>query len=341
MKKFQLRSIVGARRQKEDPAQVMGRFHKGAPLDEFSGRVIADRYNITERIGIGGTSNVYLALDNDTGEHVAVKVSHDQEKNRFISAETGVLKQVKHPNVVEIREEGTVDGRYFVVLEHLEIDLRKLLCRREIEWGELQLILTQVCNGLGAIHRAGLIHSDVKPQNIMITVRDGKEVAKLVDFGASIWTCDGPTYSTVAGTPQYMSPEQVSGKVDYRTDIYALGIVMYEAMCGKVPFEGKSPLETAVKHMDEKPELPSRIRPGVLPEELEAIAMRALQKDPGDRFQTIGEMGMAISRCMKGFVAAWEEEITRTTLELGQIAKTIFERKHPAHRTTELELPLN
>jgi serine/threonine-protein kinase len=224
---------------------------------------------------------------------------------RRFQREARAATQLNHPNVVDVYDLGqTAEGTLYIVMElvlgqSLKDDIR---ARGAVDGARIVHILAQVCDGLGVAHRANIIHRDLKPQNIMLTRdRAGAEVAKIVDFGiAKTFEIDTHTQLTAdgstLGTPHYMSPEQATGReIDGRSDIYSLGIILYEMLTGEVPFDDQSLPAVLIKHMSEPPAPPSQRRPDLrISPSLEAIALRCLAKDPAARYETAEQMATAL-----------------------------------------------
>jgi serine/threonine-protein kinase len=255
-------------------------------------------------------AEVYLTVDRRLGREVAVKVIRDRfaEDERFVSRfrrEARAAAALTHPNVVAVHDVGVHEGSPFIVMEYVPgRTLAELVQNtgpmppdRVAEIGEA------VSRALGAAHAAGIVHRDVKPGNVMLTA-DGR--VKVLDFGiarALRWTplTDTPA---VQGTAEYMAPEYVRGEgADPRSDIYSLGVVLYELLTGRPPFTGDSPLQVAYKHLEEAPAPPDAVRPG-LPAGLTAVVMRCLAKHPGDRYRRAEELAADLGRLLSGRPAA-------------------------------------
>ena len=271
------------------------------------GIILNDRYEIEELIGTGGMADVYRARDNLLGRTVAVKVLHAQyakdpvfiQRFRQEAQSAGNLNQ---PNVVNVYDWGIEGDTYYLVMEYVEgRDLKDvilsggpLLPERAVE------ITLSICAALEAAHAQGIIHRDIKPQNIFIT---SDNQVKVMDFGIAR-SAGGTAMTqtgTIMGTAQYISPEQAQGQTaDQRSDLYSLGVVLYEMLTGKPPFDGDNPVSIAYKHVREDPLPPSMINPDISPE-LEAVVMKALSKNPENRYQNVVEMQADLERCLEGF----------------------------------------
>jgi serine/threonine protein kinase len=301
-------------------AQAFGGFSKTNP-DPFIGKSLPGEgehsYRIEGKIGAGGMAKVYLATDSADGSKVAVKFLHsqfnvmeDDVKKRFLK-EAEALCRVSHMNVVEVKHVGHFGGELFVAMEFLEgKDLSKIFKQlfkknKKIDWKLAKPMLLQICDALEAVHRERIIHRDLKPSNIVIMKKQNGMVVKVLDFGLAKFTKEGDedSYQTktgmFVGTPTYTSPEQASGKKEYdhRVDIYALGVIMYEMLCGQVPFKGENHFETFKQHVEMLPLRPSIKNPkAVIAPEIEKIVMKALEKNPNDRFGSMAEMRDAIDK---------------------------------------------
>ena len=281
-------------------------------------------YEVKQKLGEGGMGAVYLAVHPNIGKRVALKVLHPEFSSneevigRFFT-EAKAVNDIQHPNIVDIIDYGempSVTGGsqkvVYFIMEFLAGDsLAKVIHdQAPLAPERAQAIALQIADALGASHRHGIVHRDLKPDNVMITVRrDGRDFVKVLDFGIAKLTGDHPgsrrtRTGIVMGTPAYMSPEQCEGRgqVDHRTDIYALGILLYEMLTGQVPFRGEGYGEVLVQHMTQVPRKPSTIR-GVIPPHLEAVCMKALEKRSTDRFRDMDELMRALQDPV-GFVEA-------------------------------------
>ncbi len=268
-------------------------------------------YVIRQLLGEGGMGQVYLAEHPQIGKRVALKVLHaelasNQEITTRFFHEAKAVNDIGHPNIVDILDFGrapTSQGDVVYLVMEL---LTGSTLTSMIEQGPLDPLRTtrialQVAEALAASHDKGIVHRDLKPDNIMLVTRGREETVKLLDFGIAKVTNTGASTKTrtgmVMGTPTYMSPEQCEGRgaVDHRTDIYALGIVLYEMLTGRVPFTGSGYGEILVKQMTEAPAPLSALRPGI-PPHLELLVQKALQKRPEERFASMQEMAMALAQ---------------------------------------------
>ena len=269
------------------------------------GRIFNNRYQITECIGVGGMAEVYRATDNVLGRVVAVKVmlpqyAADENFARRFKQEAASAANLSSPYIVNVYDWGQDDGTYYIVMEFVRgSDLKTAIKERgAINQRKVAEIGSQVCQALSVAHKQDIIHRDVKPQNIMVQP-DGN--VKVMDFGiarAKNSTMDKT--ASVLGTAHYISPEQAQGKdLTPASDLYSLGIVMYEAATGKLPFDGPDAVSVAMKQVQEAPALPSEIKPDIDPG-LEAIIMKAMAKNPSERFATAMEMRYALNDFLMG-----------------------------------------
>jgi serine/threonine-protein kinase len=268
------------------------------------GETIANRYEVEELVGHGGMSSVYKAKDSLLERHVALKILHEQYGGdedfveRF-KREARSVAQLQHPNIVTVIDRGEENGRQFIVFEYIEGEnLKEHVVRKgRLDVREALEIALEVARGLGFAHEQGLVHRDVKPQNILL---NGDRLAKVTDFGiARTVDVDGMTQTgTVLGTSNYIAPEQASGqRVDAHSDIYALGVVLYELLAGEVPFPGESFVAVAMKHMHEPAPNLLDVRKDV-PLRVAAAVDRALEKDPEQRFPTMGDFAAELEACL-------------------------------------------
>ncbi len=261
---------------------------------------LAGRYRIDREVGRGGMAHVYRATDTVLGRVVAVKVlnpgsASDPSFVERFRREARAAARLNHPNVVAVFDTGSDGDIHFIVMELVEgRSLAEVLAADgPLEPAPAATIAEGIADALSFAHANGLVHRDVKPANVMLT---SAGQVKVMDFGiARLATSNTITQaSTVFGTAAYLAPEQAQGlRVDGRADVYALGVVLYEMLAGRVPFRADTALAVASKHVLERPEPPSAVRPGI-PTGLEAVALRALEKDPGDRYRSAAEMAAAL-----------------------------------------------
>jgi serine/threonine-protein kinase len=286
--------------------------------DLLIGKLAANRYKVQKRLGEGGMGEVYMAEHVAIEKRIALKVlrlEYSQKSEvvaRFLQ-EAKSASRIKHPNVVDVFDFGQLeDGRFFLALEFLNgNDLAEEIRQQGLlPTSRIVPIMMQVCRALSAAHASGVVHRDLKPENIFLNrTDDGEESVKLVDFGiAQMRTIgDGGANNprltkagTIFGTPEYMAPEQAGGKdTDLRSDVYAIGIILYELFAGRVPFAGTTLVHTLTMHLTETAKPISSHGRQVSPE-LEAMVAKAISKDPKDRFQTMSALAEALLACPEG-----------------------------------------
>jgi serine/threonine-protein kinase len=274
--------------------------------DLTTGSTFAGRYQIIEEIGKGGMGKVYKAQDKKIKETVALKlikpeIASDKKTIERFGNEMKFARKVAHRNVCRMYDLGEEKGVHFITMEYVPGEDLKGMIRMmgQLGAGKTISIAKQVCEGLEEAHRLGVVHRDLKPSNIMID-KDGN--ARIMDFGIARSLkgkgITGP--GVMIGTPEYMSPEQVEGKeVDQRTDIYALGVVLYEMVAGRVPFEGDTPFSIGVKQISEIPRPPKEINDQI-PEDLSRVILRCLEKEKEKRYQSAGKLRTELENIEKG-----------------------------------------
>ena len=263
--------------------------------EKYIGQMLEDRYEILETIGEGGMAIVFRALDHRLNRYVAVKImreemAKDEEFRRRFCAESHAVAMLSNPNIVSVYDVSHSDEREFIVMELISgITLKQYMDKKgALDWKEVVHFSKQITRALAHAHERGIIHRDIKPQNIML-LRDG--TLKVADFGIAaleneVYENNGQTIGSI----HYIAPEQARGlSPDARSDIYSLGVVMYEMLSGKLPYTGDTLAEIAVKHMNAKPE-PLRDTFPSIPVELERIALKAMNSDLNERYQTAGEL---------------------------------------------------
>ncbi len=266
------------------------------------GSFLSDRYEILSKVGAGGMSDVYKAKDHILSRFVAIKVLKQEfsEDSSFVTkfrAEAQSAAGLEHPNIVNIYDVGSENGLYYIVMEYVEgITLKTYIEKKgQLSFKESASIAIQVARGIEAAHNKNIIHRDIKPQNIIIST-DGK--VKVTDFGIAKATSSNTISSDVMGSVHYASPEQArNGFVDGRSDIYSLGIVMFEMVTGRVPFDGDTTVAVALQHLQEEIAKPSIYAPD-LPISFEKIILKCTQKTPDRRYQTIEELLTDIRRSL-------------------------------------------
>jgi serine/threonine protein kinase len=260
---------------------------------------IARRYDLIHKLGNGGMGQVYEAFDRDTGEAVALKVlnpdiaSDPVVLERFCN-ELRVARKITHRNVCRIYDLHRDGAAVFISMELIHGQSLRQALRREAPLPDEQVvtIARQICAGLSEVHRQNIVHRDLKPENVMI---DHQRAVKLMDFGIARAPASAITLTgQLVGTPAYMAPEQAEGKdVDARTDIYALGLVLYEMSTGRGAFQGNTPVEVALKQIRETPAAPCKLQPNVSPR-LERVILKCLEKEPAKRFPDVGKLSTAL-----------------------------------------------
>lgn len=296
------------------------------------GQKINDRYEIIKMIGEGGMANVYLANDNILERKVAIKVlrgdlSNDEKFIRRFKREALSVSNLSHPNIVEVYDVGEEDGNYYIVMEYIEgKTLKQLLQKRgALTLPEVIDIMSQLTDGLSHAHEAYIIHRDIKPQNIMI---EDNGLVKITDFGIAMALNSTQLTQTnsVMGSVHYLPPEQANGKGStIKSDIYSLGILMYELLAGSVPFKGDTAVEIALKHMKEK--MPSiRKQNPTIPQSVENIVLKATAKNPKNRYDSVREMYNDLQTAMekdneKRIVYEYPENDLEETKVIAPIAK--------------------
>ncbi len=263
--------------------------------DKYIGKILDDRYEIIELIGSGGMANVYKALCHRLNRYDAVKIMRDEtaantELRRRFRAESQAVAMLSHPNIVSVYDVSHNDDVEYIVMELIDgITLKQYLQKKSVlDPAEVLDFTIQTAKALEHAHSKGIIHRDIKPQNIML-LKDG--MIKVADFGiASLENTIEENNGETVGSVHYIAPEQARGEApDARSDIYSLGIVMYEMLTGKLPYVGNSDIEVAVKHMNTDPVTPRDIVPSI-PEELERICLKAMNSNIDERYQTASEM---------------------------------------------------
>ncbi len=307
--KAQLEEMIGEMRRRrggdETVATVVPPSAEPAASTEAPvvGQTFAGRYQVLDVLGKGGMGAVYRVLDRELDEEVALKVltsaaAGGGQEVQTIKQEIRLARKITHSNVVRTHDLGEAQGLRFLTMEYVPgTTLREVMDRRRyVALAPGLQIAKQLCRGLGAVHEAGIIHRDIKPQNIMVLPSG---VVKLMDFGIAR-AAEGVDLAAIAGltvgTPFYMSPEQALGKqLDARSDLYSVGVVLFELFCGMRPFEARDPVEAMKKHISAEPPRPTDLRPD-LPELLERILLACLAKPPASRPATASDLLAALQR---------------------------------------------
>jgi serine/threonine protein kinase len=266
------------------------------------GSVVDGRYNVQARIGGGGMADVWLAEDSHLQRRIALKVLHrrfaqDREFVMRFQREAESAAGLQHPNIVSVFDRGEWEGTYYIAMQYIEGPTLKQLIDSGITVEQGVAVIRQVLQAAGYAHRQGIVHRDLKPQNVLV---DPEGKAVVTDFGiARAGVSEITQTGSVMGTPHYLSPEQAQGfEVTAVSDLYSVGVMLYEALTGRVPFEGESAVAVAMKQVSQMPQRPSSIQPRVSPA-LDAVVMRALEKDPGQRFQSADAFIAALDQAMR------------------------------------------
>ncbi|MGO9909162.1 MAG: protein kinase domain-containing protein, partial [Solirubrobacteraceae bacterium] len=265
------------------------------------GTMVDDRYRIVSRLGAGGMADVFLAEDEQLGRKVALKLLYQRfaEDPGFVERfrrEAQSAAGLQHPNVVSVYDRGSYDGTYYIAMEYLPGRSLKQLIRAEAPLDPIRAIdiTLQILRAARFAHRRGVIHRDLKPHNVIV---DDQDNAKVTDFGiARAGASDMTETGSIMGTAQYLSPEQAQGfAVSDASDLYSVGVILYELLTGAVPFEGESAVAIAFKQVSAAPRPPSELNPAI-PPSLDAVVMRALAKDPAHRYANADELIEALQR---------------------------------------------
>jgi eukaryotic-like serine/threonine-protein kinase len=344
---------------RDGPSRLTSKTDTRTPADPLVGRVIAGKFAVTERLGAGAMGIVYRATQIALERPVAIKVLHrefaaDSEFADRFWREAKAASRLDHPNSIRVFDFGQEsDGLLYLAMEYVEgTDLFQWLSQRApIGPRTIIELLSQVLAALAMAHDMAVVHRDLKPENIMIvrgTSDDGSaiDIVKVCDFGiAKLLDASVPppgpeneprrkhsTTGLIVGTPAYMSPEQARGEAqDARSDLYAVGIVLYELLTGRVPFEAETLIGVALKHVSDQPERPSARAAGVDPE-LEAICLKAISKKPADRYQNAREMRVALQGVASRFTQG--NELSFAFSPLGAAALPATHRRHASSKPT-------
>ena len=270
--------------------------------DKYIGRLLGGRYELIDVVGVGGMAVVYRARDTILGRYVAIKIlkeefAKDPDIRKRFAIESRAVAKLSHHNIVSVYDVGNEDGTDYIVMELIEgVTLKEYLQQKgRLSWQESIFFAEQISSALVHAHSRGIIHQDIKPQNVII-LRDG--TAKLTDFGIASFATTQETrvVQEAIGSVHYISPEQAKGsKIDYRTDIYSLGVVMYEMLTGRLPFEGETALQIVMQHINAVPPMPSELVPDI-PKGLDAIVMHAMCANISRRYASADELCADLAR---------------------------------------------
>lgn len=270
-------------------------------MDKYVGKKLDGRYEIRELIGIGGMANVYRCYDTVDDREVAIKILKDEflgndEFIRRFKNESKAIAVLSHPNIVKVYDVSFGDMIQYIVMEYIDgITLKEYINQQgTLTWKETVHLITQILKALSHAHSKGVVHRDIKPQNMML-LSDG--TIKVTDFGIARFSNSTRTMTEQAiGSVHYIAPEQAKGDItDGKTDIYSVGVMMYEMLTGKLPFDGENAVSVALMHLQVVPENPRKVNPSI-PEGIEEITMKAMQKQPLDRYQSAQDMLADIER---------------------------------------------
>ena len=270
-------------------------------MDKYVGKKLDGRYEIRELIGIGGMANVYRCYDTVDDREVAIKILKDEYLNneefiRRFKNESKAIAVLSHPNIVKVYDVSFGDMIQYIVMEYIDgITLKEYINQQgTLSWKETVHLITQILMALSHAHSKGVVHRDIKPQNMML-LSDG--TIKVTDFGIARFSNSTRTMTEQAiGSVHYIAPEQAKGDItDGKTDIYSIGVMMYEMLTGKLPFDGDNAVSVALMHLQVIPEAPRTLNPSI-PEGIEEITLKAMQKQPMDRYQSAQDMLTDIER---------------------------------------------
>jgi serine/threonine-protein kinase len=315
-----------------------------AVSDTLLNTLFDGRYRILRKLGTGGMANVYLAEDEVLGRRVAIKILNDRHAgdDQFVERfrrEAKNAASLSHPNIVSIYDRGEAEGTYYIAMEYLDgRSLKELIVARGP--APIQIAVDYARQILAAIrfaHRHGIVHRDIKPHNVLV---DGEGRLKVTDFGiARAGVSQMTEAGSIIGTAQYLSPEQAKGApVDQTSDLYSVGVVLYELLTGVVPFSGDTPVEIAMKHLSTTPEPPSAKRADI-PRDLDLVVMRALAKDTEERYHSAEEMDADLRRITRGMAISPATEEAATAIISRPPPTTVTEIKPHARETVPYAPP--
>lgn len=303
-------------------------------LDGLSGRLIDGRFQLEALVGVGGTAGVFRALDRQTGRPAAVKVLYGLDdasqslRRRRFTREAEVIAALDHPNALPLLAFGVIDGiTPYLATEFVDGEtLATHLARGPLAPLTVVRIMDQVCDVLATAHRQGIIHRDLKPENIAVEPIDGKRgdwvLVRVLDFGLASWRVRSrlTMKGALMGSPRYMAPEQALDRpVSGRTDLYSLGVIAYECLSGRPPFEAPTPMAEMVKHVSEQPVPIGQVAAMPLDEALAALVMKLLEKRPGDRPLAAEEVRATLAGIEARLDPETDEDEERDTVSMGSV----------------------
>ena len=311
-------------------------------MDRYIGRLLDGRYEILEVIGTGGMAVVYKARCHRLNRLVAIKIlrdeySQDEEFRRRFHAESQAVAMLSHPNIVSVYDVSTSDEADYIVMELIDgISLKQYMEKKGVlNWKETLHFAIQIAKALDHAHSRDIIHRDIKPHNVMV-LKNGS--VKVADFGiARVMSKSNTLTKEALGSVHYISPEQAKGgRVDNRSDIYSLGVVMYEMMTGRPPYDGESPVAVAIQHINGKPKMPSMLNPNI-PGGLEQIIMQAMEQEPGRRYNTATAMLADMDEFRKDPTILFDyyntstgiDDATRITSSVAELEKPVIKPVAP------------
>ncbi|WP_437984136.1 serine/threonine protein kinase [Sorangium sp. So ce117] len=300
---------------------VVDEVARSEPIDPLLGKVLNGKFKILSQLATGGMGTIYRGEQLPLGRQVAIKVLIPNQASRQLDPnfhkrfflEASILARLQHPNIVTVFDYGRIEAddqeRFFMAMEFLEGEtlFRRVRRQGRLPPPEAMRIARQIARGLREAHKHGVVHRDLKPSNVMlVSNEDAEEAVKILDFGLVKQLGDDSEELTqqgaFLGSPRFMSPEQIShGKVDLRTDIYSLGVILYQMLCGKVPFESEKSIQILMAHLQQPvPRMKERNPDVDIPEPLEALVMRCLAKDPDGRPATMDALIQGLGECARG-----------------------------------------
>lgn len=319
-------------------------------MDNYTGRILGNRYLLKEIIGVGGMAVVYKAEDNVDNKTVAVKIlkeefASDAEFRKRFKNESRAVALLSHPNIVKVYDVGLGEKIQYIVMEYIEgIPLKQYIQNKGIvDWREAVIFTAQILKALNHAHEKGVIHRDIKPQNIML-LKDNRTI-KVADFGIARFSNKTETMNMgdgAIGSVHYISPEQAKGElVDNKADIYSVGVMLYEMITGQLPFQSDSAVSVAIMQLQKEAVMPRKLNPNI-PVGIEQITMRAMQKSPRDRYQSANEMLLDIDEFRRNPNKRFDYSYfvdTQPTKYVGVSRKTAYSSGTPVQTTVITQEP--